>query len=61
MKENFIKLILEVNEGRARLDRLNYTKVVLIPKKNTTEQITDYRPICLLNGTIKIISKIWVN
>lgn len=53
-----MKLIVEVNDGRAKLDILNYTNVVLIPKKNITERVTDYRPISLLNRAFKIISKI---
>lgn len=54
-----MKLITELNQGRARMDRLNYANVILIPKKNTTKYITDYRPVSLLNGTVKIISKYW--
>lgn len=47
----------EMYNGCARLDRLNYAKVVLIPKKGMAETSGDYRPISLVNCSMKIISK----
>lgn len=35
----------------------NATFVVLVPKKDHAEAIKDYRPISLLNGSYKIITK----
>lgn len=37
----------------ARLDRLNYSNIVLIPKKDGAKHIGDFRPIALLNSTLK--------
>lgn len=56
-----ISFITEVNQGRDRLDRFNYTNIVLISKVTTVEYVKDYRPIFFLDSTIKIISKVWVN
>lgn len=39
----------------------NATFIVLIPKKSGAVDIKDFRPISLVSGTYKIISKILVN
>lgn len=44
----------EVKAGAARLDQLNYANIVLIPKNNRPKRVGDFRPIALLNHTIKI-------
>jgi len=44
--------------GNLRMDKVNYSHVVLIPKKTALEYIRDYRPIYLLNESINIIVKI---
>lgn len=56
-----MKLIIELNQGKARMDRLKFANVVFIPKKNTAEYIIDYRLISLLNDTVNIISRILAN
>lgn len=43
--------------GRANLERINWASIVLIPKVDTLEVPGDYRPISLINSTLKIISK----
>lgn len=37
------------------LSRLNYTHMILVPKKAENPVVSDYRPISLKNGIIKII------
>ena len=37
---------------------LNSANIVLIPKKEGAEEITDYRPISLIHGVSKIVAKI---
>lgn len=51
-------LVTQVGEGRARLDRINYKKIMLISKKEALTQLGDYRSIALLNSSLKIISKV---
>lgn len=54
-------MINEVYRGEARLDNINYSMITLIPKKDQAETIGDFRPIALLNYSIKIITKLLSN
>lgn len=44
--------------GRANLEWINWACITLIPKVESPESPSDYRPISLINSTLKIISKI---
>lgn len=46
--------------GESKMGRLNYAQIV-IPKKNNSTEIIDFRPISLLNCSIKIMSKVLAN
>lgn len=48
-------------EGRLSTDPINYSFICLIPKKEGAERASDYRPISLLNGIQKILSKVLAN
>lgn len=43
------------------LPNFNYTHTVLIPKTNSLEYITQYRPISLCNVVYKIVAKVLAN
>lgn len=40
---------------------MNFTHIVLIPKKNNPQRITDFRPINLSNVVSRIVSKVLAN
>ena len=40
---------------------MNFTQIVLIPKKNNPQHITDFRPISLSNVVTRIVSKLLAN
>lgn len=48
-------------EGTLNLSRLNYGLITLIPKMKEANNIKQYRPICLLNVSYKIVTKILAN
>jgi hypothetical protein len=43
---------------KLELFRLNFCKVILLPKVNEEERIQQFRPICLLNVSFKIFMKV---
>jgi len=51
----------ELASATARLDKINYSLLVLIPKKDKPLQVVNFCPICLLNYTVKILSKVLAN
>lgn len=48
-------------EGKLSTDPIDYTYICLIPKKEGAKQASEFRPISLLNGIQKIISKVSAN
>ena len=50
-------LFSQLWENKLDLERLNYGVITLIPKVKETNTIKQYRPICLLNVSFKIITK----
>lgn len=61
IKQDVIELIHQVGESRAKLDMINYSQIVLIPKKKAPTKMRDFWPIALLNCSVKTISKVLAN
>ena len=61
MGEDLTKEVLEAINNRKIPAGWNETNVVLIPKVDSPEVITQYRPISLCNVVYKIISKMIAN
>lgn len=54
-------IILETNFNSntyVNLERITWSNILLIPKKNGAFELSDFRPISLINGALKIIYKI---
>lgn len=58
VKDDVFKLCEDFHAGRARLERINWANVTLIPKVASPDSPGDYRPISLINSSLKIVSKI---
>jgi hypothetical protein len=63
---NFIKgdlmaLFMNFHDGSLPLYRLNFGTVILIPKSREATTIQQYMPICLLNVSFKIFTKVSTN
>ncbi|XP_020109325.1 uncharacterized protein LOC109724810 [Ananas comosus] len=61
VKEDIMRLFQEMFEGRLSTNPIDYTYICLIPKKEGATRANDYRPISLLNGIQKILSKVLAN
>ncbi|WVZ69842.1 hypothetical protein U9M48_018567 [Paspalum notatum var. saurae] len=48
-------------EQEKALNRLNFGNIILIPKVGDASKIQQYRPICLLNVSFKIFTKVATN
>src|SRR5215216_4894928 len=47
-----------LHAGQLDLFRLNFGEIILLPKIKDAERIQQYRPICLLNVSFKIFTKV---
>ena len=54
-------VVLSVLTSGHFLHKMNYTHIVLIPKKNDPRCVSDFRPISLANVVSRIVSKVLAN
>ena len=58
IKEDFYKLCFDFFNGQVNLESINSSFITLIPKINSPEIVNDFKPISLLNCSIKLLTKI---
>jgi hypothetical protein len=58
---DLMALFKDFQDGNLPLFRLNFGTIILLPKKEDAIQIQQYRPICLLNVSFKIFTKVGTN
>ena len=58
IKSDLLALFSALHSGQLELSRLNFGEIILLPKINDAERIQQYRPICLLNVSFKIFTKV---
>jgi mannosylglycoprotein endo-beta-mannosidase len=58
IKGDLLELFSVLHSGELELFRLNFGEIILLPKVNEAERIQQYRPICLLNVSFKIFTKV---
>jgi hypothetical protein len=58
IKLDLLELFISLHSGQLELFRLNFGDIILLPKVNEAERIQQYRPICLLNVSFKIFTKV---
>lgn len=61
IKQDFLRLCRNFVEGNLDLSSINGSLITLIPKKDNPKTIIDYRPISLLNYSIKLLTKLLAN
>jgi hypothetical protein len=54
-------MFLAFQRGELPLYHRNFGTIILLPKKENSIQIQQYRPICLLNVSFKIFTKVGTN
>jgi hypothetical protein len=58
IKKDFYQLCSDFFVGKVNLESINNSFIILVPKQNSPECVNGYRPISLLNCSIKILTKI---
>ena len=61
IKSDLMDMFTQLHAGDLPLHRLNYGVITLLPKKEDASRIEQYRPICLLNVSFKIFTKVGTN
>jgi len=61
LKDDLMAMFMEFHEGTLPLNSLNFGTIILLPKKKDAKVIQQYRPICLLNVSFKIFTKVATN
>jgi hypothetical protein len=54
-------LYIRLKNGDLLLYKLNFGVITLLPKKEDASRIEQYMPICLLNVSFKIFTKVGTN
>jgi hypothetical protein len=54
-------LFHEFHQGSLPLSSLNFGTIILLPKCSEASKIQQYKPICLLNVSFKIFTKVLTN
>jgi hypothetical protein len=58
IKDDFYTLCTEFYQGNVNLECINTSYITLVPKKDSSETVSDYRPISLMNISLKLITKV---
>ena len=61
LKGDLMAMFTDFHNGSLPLFRLNFGTIILLPKCREAAQIKQYRPICLLNVSFKIFTKVATN
>jgi hypothetical protein len=61
IKQDFYKLCEDFHAGQVCLQSLNGSHITLLPKMDNPSTVLDFRPIYLLNTSIKILTKLLAN
>jgi hypothetical protein len=61
IKNDLMALFREFHRGNLPLYNLNFGTIILLPKCAEAMTIQQYRPICLLNVSLKIFTKVITN
>lgn len=61
VKEELVDIVQRFYENEVDLREVNRANIIMVPKKEVPEKLTDYRPISVMNVIPKVISKILAN
>jgi hypothetical protein len=61
IKGELLEMVEDFHRGDLDIGRLNYGVITLIPKIKEANNVKQYRPICLLNVSFKIFTKLIMN
>jgi hypothetical protein len=61
IKSDLMSLFGKLHRGELSLYKQNFGVITVLPKKENSVQIQQYRPICLLNVSFKIFTKVATN
>ena len=61
IKCDLLNMFESFHRGELPLYHLNFGHIILLPKKENVVQIEQYRPICLLNVSFKVFTKVATN
>jgi hypothetical protein len=61
IKPDLMAQFVDFHKGDLPLYSLNFGTIILLPKSKDAETIKHFRPICLLNVSFKIFTKVLTN
>lgn len=59
IREHLIKLFVEFHEFGKLVKGFNAGFIAFIPKKQSPEEVTDYRPISFIGSIYKLVAKVF--